>query len=61
MTAADASAKHETQDACECDVDYNCGRHAEEEARLMADAQALVRGAVRAGIILPAGVEREMA
>ena len=61
MTAAGASAEHETPDVCECDVDYNCGRHEEEEARLMAEAHALVRGAVRAGIILPSGVEREVA
>lgn len=54
------SAKHLTTDAdCTCGPD-NCGLHRDDEAREHAYYAPLFSGAVLAGEVLPAGVEREV-
>lgn len=52
--------KHLTTDAdCQCGPDFNCGLHRDDEAREEAYYGRLFAGAMLAGELLPAGVERE--
>ena len=53
-------AKHLTTPAdCQCGPDHNCGLHRDDEAREEAYYGSMFRGAVLAGEVLTAGVERE--
>lgn len=54
------TAKHLTTAAdCTCGPE-NCGLHRDDEAREEAEYSRLFSGAILAGEVLPAGVEREV-